>query len=115
MPAYEETDTDAPSPHITSDLFCKNLGVYATEEVHIRRFILPFHLTSTLSLLYSLAAYNEDTSVPISAMDGMDEVTWHDDPEEHDNDDDEAENLHSIIEDVNNRVVDPEEIKTEIS
>lgn len=53
--------------------------------------------------------------MPISAMDGMDEVTWHDDPEEHDNDDDEAENLHSIIEDVNNREVDPEEIKTEIS
>lgn len=48
-------------------------------------------------------------------MDDMDGITWHDDPEEHDNDDDEAENLHFIVEDVNEREVDTEEIKAEVS
>lgn len=72
-------------------------------------------MASSLRSLCSLTAVPEDTSVPISAMDGMDGITWHDDPEEHDNDDDEAENLHFIVEDVNEREVDTEEIKAEVS
>lgn len=48
-------------------------------------------------------------------MDGEDEIPWQDDPEEYDNDDDEAENLHYVIDVVESRLVDPEEIKEEVS
>lgn len=57
----------------------------------------------------------EKTSIPVSEMDGEDEIPWQDDPEEYDNDDDEAENLHYVIDVVESRLVDPEEIKEEVS
>jgi hypothetical protein len=60
-------------------------------------------------------SFFEHISNPVSTMDDMDEVTWHDDPEDYDNDDDEAENLRSVIEVVDARLVDPEEIKNEVS
>lgn len=65
--------------------------------------------------LFSITAFFEDTLIPVSAMDDVDVVTWHDDPEEYDNDDDEAENLHLIVEDVIEREIDPDEIKNEVS
>jgi hypothetical protein len=45
----------------------------------------------------------------------MDEVKWHNEPEEYDNDDDEAENLHYIIEDVSGTEIETDEIKSAVS